>query len=493
MLTRSHLRAALALAAVLAVAGLAWSGDGTAPEAAAGDRLVPATSLGLAEDLQGMTNHTLGSDPAEWTNFRAALERVAGRLDDRTDAELVTAMSEGKSPVLREQAIFEYADRLAADAVPVLAAALAKETDPRVRIDTLIAIAKQAGADAGPILRRAFEGETVELRTDPERPPRTVTVAEPDADVEVREWARILYEEAGLGDVGFEPRTVRSYPGRVFDQSIPLHIACNLYLKGPQGSWVKAVMSPLKIEQVFGNCHANPSVATREHQLMLTKRLRGFNSDGSDHWEVFRFRGLTDRTDPYKANFAFVANEERPFFLSGQINDTSEGVLAGNVSFLRVGQWRLDPNIPVQGDAAIRYVKGNFMSWGYVDLRQTIDDDNGDGDPLDAGEMLRAVVYDGDKVYSNTLVAGTWKGKITDEDGDGVLDLNYPRQLVTRDGWLDLDADGVADEPRRTTTAYRAADAHEAALKAKAEGRYSDVDLAEGLRYAEAAGRERMP
>lgn len=487
---RSLLRIVPVLAAGLALAGLAWNGAGAAPGEAPGELTAPATSLGLAEDLQGMVNDNLGSDPAEWTSLRTSLDRVAGRLDSRTDAQLVTAMSEAESPVLREQAIYEYADRLAADAVPALAAALAKEGDPRVRIDTLIAIAKQGGAEAGPILRRVFEGETVEVPTNPERPPRTAVLVEPDADAEVREWARILYEEAGLGDVGFEPRKVRSYPGRTFDQSIPLHIACNLYVKGPRGSWVKAVMSPLKIEQVFGNCHANPSVATREHQLVLTKRLRGFNADGSDHWEVFRFRGLTERTDPHKANFAFVAHEERPFFLSGQINDTSEGVLAGDVSFLRVGQWRLDPNIPVQGDAAIRYVKGNFMSWGYVDLRQTADDDDGDGDPLDAGEMLRAVVYDGDKVYSNTLVAGTWKGKISDEDGDGVLDLNYPRQLVTRDGWLDLDADGVADEPRRTTTAFRSAETHEAAIEARTEGRYSEVDLAEGLRYAEAAGRE---
>ena len=249
---------------------------------------------------------------------------------------------------------------------------------------------------------------------------------------------------------------MRSYPGRVFDQSIPLHILCNVYIKTPLKTWIKVVLSPLKIEEVFGKCHANTRVADREHRMVLTKRIPNYYADGAPHYETFRFQGLTERTEPFTANFAFIANERRPFFVSGQVGDVSKGVMDGDVHFLRTGQWKLDQNIPVRDDFAIRYVKGNFLSWGYVAMAQLLDDDDGDGSNLDRGEFMRAVVAEDDKApYCNAYVSGTWKGKMTDEDGDGVLDLNYPESICTAAGWLDLDRDGKADEPRVTTTAYR--------------------------------------
>ncbi len=393
---------------------------------------VPPSKLNLGDDLKKLVTDELGDDPAEWTLFRAALEKVSDRLDTRADKELIRAMREAPTAVLREQAIFEYADRHRADATAVLSKLAADETDPRVRIDTLWALSKFGGKDAAPVIKAALA----------------------DDNPEIREWAGIFHEELGLGDVGFPARQIQRYPDRLFDQSIPLHILCNIYVKMDDGSWVKGVLSPLKIEQVFGKCHANPRVATREHELILTKRMEDYYPDGSAHYETFRFKGLTERTDRMTANFAFIANEERPFFRSGQVGDISAGVLDGDVNFLRVGQWKLDENIPIGDDYAIRYVKGNFMSWGYVAAAQLLDDDNRDGDPVDAGEMMRAVASDAGGYYCNAFVAGTWKGKIADENGDGILDLNYPQSICTLAGLLDQDGNGKADGPGVTTTAY---------------------------------------
>ncbi|MDG3008360.1 HEAT repeat domain-containing protein [Paludisphaera mucosa] len=420
---------------------------------------VVPSQLNLGDDLKAMVATDLGVDPAEWTHFRVALDRVSRRFDTRSDAEVIKAMGVGNSSTLREQAVFEYADRHREKAVPGLLRAYQNEADPRVRIDALWAAAKFGGTNAVGFVKTALE----------------------DSNIEVREWASIFHEELGVGVVGFGSRKVRGYAGRVFDQSIPLHILCNVYVKTPLKTWVKVVLSPLKIEEVFGKCHANTTVASREHRMVMTKRIKNYYTDGAPHYETFRFHGLTERTNPNTANFAFVSTEKRPFFVSGQIGNTSAGVMDGDVNFVRVGQWKLDPNIPVRDDFAIRYVKGNFLSWGYVSMAQLLDDDDGDGSTLDRGEFLRAVVADDDKgEYCNAFVSGTWKGKMTDEDGDGILDLNLPETICTAAGWLDLDHDGKADEPRATTTAYRTINRGQGAPNVPNDGRVVDVGPSRG-------------
>src|SRR5262245_54857390 len=72
---------------------------------------VVPSQLRLGDDLKAIVSENLGNDPAEWTHFRVSLDRVSRRFDTRKDEELIQAIEAAKTPTLREQAVFEYADR----------------------------------------------------------------------------------------------------------------------------------------------------------------------------------------------------------------------------------------------------------------------------------------------------------------------------------------------------------------------------------------------
>jgi hypothetical protein len=83
-------------------------------------------------------------DPAAWaSDFRTALDRISMRLDARPDNELRRVAQIHPDPMMREQALYEYADRNKEDALSLLCEAVAKETDQQVRWDALWAIEKR--------------------------------------------------------------------------------------------------------------------------------------------------------------------------------------------------------------------------------------------------------------------------------------------------------------------------------------------------------------
>ena len=51
---------------------------------------------------------------------------------------------------------------------------------------------------------------------------------------------------------------------------------------------------------------------------------------------------------------------------------------------------------------------------------------------------------------TNVFILGTFKGKLNDWDGDGIIDLNSRDVYSTVDGEIDTNLDGIADQPGRT-------------------------------------------
>jgi len=89
--------------------------------------------------------HVVG-DPAAWeSNFGHALDRVAVRLDSRPNELLRQQAINHIDPMMREQALYEYADRNNDDAVELLSYAVEHDTDRQVRWDSLWAIEKLGG------------------------------------------------------------------------------------------------------------------------------------------------------------------------------------------------------------------------------------------------------------------------------------------------------------------------------------------------------------
>ncbi len=372
----------------------------------------------------------LVGDPAAWASeYGHEMDQVAVRLDTRPSSELREVAFNHADPVMREQALFEYADRNETDAIDLLTAAAAKDSDRDVRWNTLWAIEKLGGMPAV----KALQGFTQ------------------DSDPEIAEWSNLFISELKTGDPVFDKRPHNYLADRTFDETIYLLIHCDLYIRlDPSNKyWGKMTLSPQALARVFGQGHACPNVDNRDHTLVIAKIIDGLYPDGSPHVDNYLFKGFTERTRADRANFYFESNVRRHFFMSGKIGDPSEGVDETQIGFTRRGRWYLDHNFRVKNEAAIRYVRGRFHGWAYVNLARVI------------GKSLEEIIVPGNGVLStlhdpvigpmtNVFLAGTYKGKLNDWDNDGKIDLNSLSIYSTRSGDVDMDMDGVADVPGMT-------------------------------------------
>lgn len=385
-----------------------------------------ALNLAYRTTLSNVDPRFVAGDPAAWaSDFGYALDRVAIRLDNRTNDELRQQALSHPDPAIREQSLYEYADRDLPDSIELLEQAARNDPSPECRWDALWAIEKLGGPEAVTALRRFLT----------------------DDDPEIAEWAKLFISELETGDPAFDGRSSHFTEGRTFDETIYLLIHCDLYVRLDNSNthWGKISLAPQGLARIYGQAHACPNVATREQQLVIAKTISGLHSDGSPHCDNYLFRGFTDRTRRDRGNFFFESLVPRTFFKSGRADDPSEGVTQANIGFARYGTWHLDPKFQVRGEPAIRYVRGRFQGWGYVNLARL------------AGKSLTEVLEPGNGVLStlhnseigsmtNAFILGTFKGKLNDWDGDGVIDLNSRDVYSTVDGEIDMNQDGVADQ-----------------------------------------------
>jgi len=372
----------------------------------------------------------MAGDPAAWaSDFGYALDRAAIRLDTRTSDELRTAALKHPDPAMREQALFEYADRDEPDAIELLAESVASDADQQVRWAGLWALEKLGGVEAVKALQR--------FRTDD--------------DAEIAEWSRLFVNEIQTGDPTFDSRPSTFTEGRTFDETLFLLIHCDLYVRldATNRLWGKLSLAPQGLARVYGQAHACPNVATREHQLVIAKTIEGLHEDGSPHCDNYLFRGFTDRSRADRGSFYFESSVRRPWFHSGKADDASQGVHEATIPFCRQGVWYLENKFQVREAPAIRYVRGRFQGWGYVNLERV------------AGKPLEEVLTPGNAILStlhdpiagpktNAFILGTFKGKLNDWDGDGRIDLNSRNVYSTAEGEIDSDMDGVPDTPGAT-------------------------------------------
>lgn len=410
-----------------------------------GDGVIPFTDLTThqqeAYSIQSKTTvahadpRYIAGDPAAWSSdFGYALDRVAIRLDARSSQELAEAALTHPDPVMREQALYEYVDRNESDAIELLSNVVRKDKDREVRWDALWAMEKLGGLNGVQGLR-AFAK---------------------DADPEIAEWSQLFVGELTTGDPAFDKRDCVYTNGRTFDETIYLLIHCDLYIRLDTENkvWGKLSLGPQGLARVYGQAHACPNVETRERQLVIAKQIDGLHKDGSPHIDNYLFRGFTERTRPDRGNFYFESAVPRTFFLSGHADDASKGTEDVTISFMRSGCWYLEPRFKIRGHDAIRYVRGRFQGWGYFDLDRV------------AGKSLMEILQPGNAILStlhhpvagpmsNVFIAGTFKGKLNDWNGDGKIDLNSRNVYSTVNGELDMNMDGIADKPGITCCTRR--------------------------------------
>jgi len=386
-----------------------------------------ALELGYRSALNWMSSRNNAKDPAAWaSDFGAALDRVAIRVDMRSSDELRHLVTNHPDPVMREQALYEYADRNEEDSIELLKQAVKYDNNRQVRWDALWALEKLGGEESIQALQN-FQH---------------------DADPEIAEWAKLFISELQTGDPTFDNRSYRYMPGRTFDETIFLLIHCDLYVRLDPSNrlWGKLSLAPQALARVYGQALACPNVETRERLLLLAKTISGIHTDGSPHIDNYLFRGFTERARSDRGNFFFECLVKRPFYLSGRADDPSEGVQETQIGFRRRGCWYLDNRIKIRGSDAIRYVRGSFEGWGYINLEKVM------GRPLEdvltPGNAILSTLHDPVAgPMTNVFISGTFKGKLNDWNEDGNIDLNSLNAYSTAEGELDTDMDGKPDFP----------------------------------------------
>lgn len=386
--------------------------------------------LAFAEEARTRVR-ALPGDPI--VKFSESMKGVAISLERRDDEELAEDGRHHRDPVVREHALYQLITRQGSRALSVAEEALFNDPDPQLRINVMWLL----------------EG----IHHDDCRKFGLALLA--DRDARVREWARVFcWEKAWTREDFRTRREFRFYEGRTFDETLHLHIQCHLYvrLKPSNDLWGHINLSPQMLARVYGQALACPITETREHSLVIAKTLQGLHEDGSEHYESFLFRGFTDRSSSYSGKFYFEANAPRPFYASGRADDTSEGVIENvPIPFAREGEWFLNQYMPLKGDFAIEYVRGMFQGWAFVNIERVM---NSGGDLLFPGNSVLSSLHHPDVgPRTNAFLAGSFKGKVIDWDGDGVLDLNPLPAHATRLGEVDSDCDGIPDVPGRTVCA----------------------------------------
>jgi hypothetical protein len=380
-------------------------------------------------EWQGPSIHEVfGRDPI--VRFEDILSRSAVELDLRTDEQLINDGRKHADPVIREYSLYQLVYRRGAAALPHVEAQLLEDSDAAVRVNLLWLLQ--------------------EMRSD-----RCKSLALSlchDKNARVQEWARVFSWEMGWNPQDFRrAKHAVYYPDKQFDETVFLHIKCHLFtrLSATNELWGHVYLSPQMLARVYGQAMACPVTETREHTLVLSKTLKGLHEDGSDHYEAFEFKGFTERKDRLQGNFYFEAHAPRPFYISGKADDASQGVVENvTIPFAREGQWFLNENLTIKGQPAIEFVRGRFQGWAYVNMDRVMQ--NGGEFLFPGNSVLSTLHHPVVGPMTNTFLAGTFKGKVLDWDGDGVLDFNYLDSHATRKGEIDSNLDGIPDAPGRS-------------------------------------------
>jgi len=382
--------------------------------------------------FKGKENLLLG-DPT--VRFEDMVSRVSINLEKRSDEQLIHDGRTLEDAGLREHALYQYLARNGADALPVITTALFEDKDTDLRVNLLWALEWLEDEQCREIGLSLMH----------------------DRDHRVREWARVFAWEKGWSADDFRvPRAYKHREGKTFDQTIYLHITCNIYIKLGAGHdmWGHLLLSPQMLKRVFGQALACNNMETRDDEVVVSKTLNGLRADGQTHHEAFLFRGFTELSDPTQGNFYFETQTKRPIFLSGKANDASQGVVENViVPFARQGQWFLNEDMKVKDRMAIEYVRGLFQGWSYVNLDRI--ESNGGEFFFPGNSILSTLHHPVVGPKTNGFVNGRFKGKVVDWDGDGIVDLNYLESHATTKGEVDSDGDGQPDEAGRHVSDWR--------------------------------------
>ncbi|MBW4548592.1 MAG: HEAT repeat domain-containing protein [Symplocastrum torsivum CPER-KK1] len=361
-------------------------------------------------------------DPSERLEFSRPSKIGINRFDTRSDDELKDVAFQHILSMERERAVWEYADRNKVRALPLLKQVARQDSDPSIRWSTLWAIQKFGGIQSKEVI-----GESLK-----------------DEHPEVRDWAHLLLREiTGTGEGEPDSRKAKIDESNPFDQTLPLLIAGYARVLVPTMGFVQATLSPQWFESIMGRVMACTREETFNTDLVIEKKISGYHPDGTDHLEIYKFYGFTQEISTNVCDHQYQCEACHTFYPSGKVEDVSVPPLNDVVARLERRARTLRVELKeFPGRKIVQSVRGRYMGVAYVDLNRIFENkmNIGPGE-VQLSNLSHPIVG----TMTNTLLFGTFKGKLSDIDGDGYLDVNTEPCHGTVDGKLDFDLDHLAD------------------------------------------------
>lgn len=395
----------------------------TFAESNALNALEEASEAVLNAHYQSVLADDFSADPAERIDFVRPPGKVIP-FDGRSNDRLKETARFHEDKMERERALWEFALRQPGDEVAFVSECLRSETDVDVRSAGLWLLQKVSGDRATDQLSNFIV----------------------DSDIEVRDWAHLLLRETtGTTFSKAETRRAAFCEENPFDQTLPLKIAGFARTHVPGMGWVQATLSPLWFESIMGRVMACTCTDTFDSRLVIEKEIKEYHPDGSDHYEIYNFSGTTFRINDRISHHIYNGVGHHTFYPSGKVEHPEEKDPVGDavVGAARSATAILVPRpLAVDGSEravhvaqrAVQSVRGVYMGLGYANPERIL----AQGMKIGPGEVqLIDPHHPRIGKLTNTFLSGTFKGKLSDLNGDGLLDINTERCHATIDGGLD--------------------------------------------------------
>lgn len=370
-------------------------------------------------------------DEADLVTFSSMVDELP-TFDRRTSQELEAC---GRSHALareRERAIWELAYRNVPNKGQLIAEFFQIETDRLVKANLIWLALKVAPAEAMKIIQRGLN----------------------DDDRELRDWSRLYLSEITRTEFQSEYSTGVYVRNRPFDQTLPLQIA-GFAVVSIGNADLRIVLSPLWFAHIQGRVMACTRDDTFMTNLTIEKCYFGYHPDDSNHYEIYPFAGKSWKSGEMTFQHRYLGRSDHPIYLSGRVEEEAEkqirAPIAANRSATTVG--RLLPAFECDGDdlppgdgvapiverRVVSHVRGQYFGWAHASLNHYLQH----GDVLPGTVQL---ISPGEKETAdliNCYICGTFRGKISDHNRDGHLDINEITCHGSPDGRLDYAGDGT--------------------------------------------------
>ncbi|WP_435623178.1 HEAT repeat domain-containing protein [Flagellimonas sp.] len=366
----------------------------------------PFASIGL--------NRTDVFDPSENIKFVNPPSFGIDRYDRRKDFVLRESIFDHESPLERERAIWEYADRHTTNSLDILSEVLAKEPNPAIRNTTLWAIQKYCQ-------NRGLD---------------SIYEALSDEHEEVRSWANLLIWEITGQTVLNDQRPKSFNEENPFDQTLPLQIAGYARTLVPGVGWIQATLSPMWFESIMGRVMACTNQETFDDKLIIEKKVDDFYDDGLDYFEIYEFSGHTIRVNENIKYHTYSGQSKHNFFPSGKVGLVNQEPPCKDMT-VAVKRSAATYSEPFEEDPSkkiVKSVRGIYSGDAYINTEYLMSNHM----KLGKGEVqLTDIFHPVGSKYTNTYLFGTFKGKLSDLNDSGRLDVNTEPCHGTKNGELD--------------------------------------------------------